>query len=168
MKDAGNYLEYMDSPLGELEIRASENELLSVLFTRTKEHEFEKKPLAPNLVTAKVKTQLEEYFNNSLKQFDISLRMNGTSFQTKVWTELCQIPFGKTLSYLALARRLGDEKCIRAAASANGKNPFAIIVPCHRVIGSNGSLVGYAGDLWRKQWLLEHENNRGAQTQMEL
>ena len=86
------------------------------------------------------------------------LHFSATEFQQKVWSQLQTIPFGKTISYIQLAKDLGDEKCIRAAASANGKNPFAIVVPCHRVIGKDGSLTGYAGGLWRKQWLLEHEN----------
>lgn len=85
------------------------------------------------------------------------LQPNGTAFQRHVWDELLKIPYGKTTSYLKLARELGDEKSIRAAASANGKNPIAIIIPCHRVIGFNGEMVGYAGGVKRKEWLLAHE-----------
>jgi methylated-DNA-[protein]-cysteine S-methyltransferase len=87
-----------------------------------------------------------------------NLNPKGTEFQQKVWQELAQIPCGKTISYLDLSKKLGDVKAIRAVASANGKNPIWIVVPCHRVIGSDGSLTGYAGGLWPKKWLLEHEN----------
>nr|WP_247672703.1 methylated-DNA--[protein]-cysteine S-methyltransferase [Aquimarina sp. MMG016] len=102
--------------------------------------------------------QLQEYFQGNRTDFDLKLNPAGTDFQKKVWDELLNIPFGKTTTYLDMAKRLGDPKCIRAAASANGKNPLWIIVPCHRVIGSDGSLTGYAGGLWRKKWLLDHEN----------
>lgn len=102
--------------------------------------------------------QLIDYFQGNRKEFTFKLNPQGTDFQKKVWQELLNIPFGKTISYLDLAKKLGDVKAIRAAASANGKNPLWIVVPCHRVIGTDGSLTGYAGGLWRKQWLLEHEN----------
>jgi methylated-DNA-[protein]-cysteine S-methyltransferase len=101
--------------------------------------------------------ELIEFFNGKRKKFDIPVCQSGTAFQQRVWNELVNIPFGKTISYLELARMLGDEKVIRAAAQTNGKNKIAIIVPCHRVIGSDKSLVGYAGGLWRKKWLLQHE-----------
>ena len=102
--------------------------------------------------------QLQEYFDGKRKDFDIKLNPEGTDFQKKVWNQLLEIPYGKTLSYLDLSKRLGDIKAIRAVANANGKNPIWIIIPCHRVIGSDGSLTGYAGGLNRKQWLLEHES----------
>jgi len=102
--------------------------------------------------------QLNEYFEGQRKSFDLNLNAQGTDFQKRVWDELLNIPFGKTLSYLDLSKKLGDVKAIRAVANANGKNPIWIIVPCHRVIGSDGSLTGYAGGLFRKQWLLEHES----------
>jgi methylated-DNA-[protein]-cysteine S-methyltransferase len=102
-------------------------------------------------------TQLNEYFGGSLTQFTFALNPHGTDFQKKVWKALVEIPFGKTTSYQELSVLLGDVKAIRAVASANGKNPLWIVVPCHRVIGSDGSLTGYAGGLWRKKWLLEHE-----------
>ncbi len=103
-------------------------------------------------------SQLQEYFDGKRTDFNLVLNPSGTDFQKRVWNELLHIPFGKTTTYLDMAKRLGDPKCIRAAASANGKNPLWIIVPCHRVIGSDGSLTGYAGGLWRKKWLLDHEN----------
>lgn len=101
--------------------------------------------------------QLDEYFNHSRKEFTVKFKLNGTEFQNRVWSQLLNIPFGKTMSYLELAEKLGDPLVIRAAASANGKNKLAIIVPCHRVIGSNRELIGYAGGLWRKKILLNHE-----------
>ncbi len=102
--------------------------------------------------------QLNEYFKGERKIFDLKLNPEGSSFQKKVWKLLEQIPFGKTISYLELSKQLGDVKAIRAVANANGKNPIWIIIPCHRVIGSDGSLTGYAGGLHRKQWLLELES----------
>lgn len=102
--------------------------------------------------------QLNEYFEGTRKQFNLKLNPQGTDFQKKVWDELEQIPYGKTRSYLELSKQLGDVKAIRAVANANGKNPLWIIVPCHRVIGSDGSLTGYAGGLHRKKWLLDLEN----------
>lgn len=101
--------------------------------------------------------QLQEYFAGNRNAFTFQLNPKGTDFQKKVWQALTDIPFGKTVSYQALSVQLGDAKAIRAVASANGKNPLWIVVPCHRVIGSNGELTGYAGGLWRKKWLLEHE-----------
>lgn len=102
--------------------------------------------------------QLNDYFAGNRKVFDFKINPSGTEFQQKVWQELLNIPFGETLSYLDLSKKLGDVKAIRAVASANGKNPLWIVVPCHRVIGTDGSLTGYAGGLWRKKWLLEHES----------
>lgn len=103
-------------------------------------------------------TQLSEYFDGKRNDFDFKLNPAGTEFQQKVWQELLKIPFGKTMSYMDLSKKLGDVKAIRAVASANGRNPLWIVVPCHRVIGTDGSLTGYAGGLWRKKWLLEHES----------
>ena len=102
--------------------------------------------------------QLQNYFDGKRTTFDFKINPKGTEFQQKVWQSLIEIPFGKTMSYLDLSKKLGDVKAIRAVASANGKNPLWIVVPCHRVIGTDGSLTGYAGGLWRKKWLLEHEN----------
>lgn len=112
--------------------------------------------------------QLQDYFEGNRSEFTFTLNPKGTEFQQKVWKELLKIPFGKTTSYLELSKKLGDVKAIRAVASANGKNPLWIVVPCHRVIGSDGSLTGYAGGLWRKQWLLEHENPNKQQTLFEV
>lgn len=103
------------------------------------------------------KSELEQYFADERQTFSFPMAQTGTDFQQRVWAMLTTIPCGKTISYKTLAIQLGDEKCIRAAGTANGKNQIAIAVPCHRVVGSSGELVGYAGGLWRKQWLLEHE-----------
>ncbi|MBT8307146.1 MAG: methylated-DNA--[protein]-cysteine S-methyltransferase [Maribacter sp.] len=102
--------------------------------------------------------QLQEYFEGKRESFSLTLNPNGTDFQKKVWNALQDIPYGKTVSYLELSKSLGDVKAIRAVAAANGKNPLWIVVPCHRVIGSDGSLKGYAGGLHRKKWLLNHES----------
>lgn len=104
-----------------------------------------------------LKRQLEAYFSGNLRDFNIPMQINGTDFQLRVWKELQKIPYGQAISYLELARRLGDEKCIRAAARANGANPLSILIPCHRVIGSDGSLVGYGGGLDMKEFLLRLE-----------
>jgi methylated-DNA-[protein]-cysteine S-methyltransferase len=103
--------------------------------------------------------QLDEYFTGKRRTFSLQLDLIGTDFQKKIWNELMKIPFGKTMSYLELAMQHGDVKAIRAVGTANAKNPIAIIVPCHRVIGAGGELVGYAGGLHRKKWLLELEGS---------
>ena len=109
-------------------------------------------------------SQLQEYFEGKRICFDFKMNPKGTEFQQRVWQELLNIPFGKTISYMDLSKKLGDIKAIRAVASANGKNPLWIVVPCHRVIGTDGSLTGYAGGIWRKKWLLEHENPTNQQS----
>jgi len=121
-------------------------------------------PLPPIAIQAT--EQLIQYFHGNRRTFELPLHQEGTPFQQKVWSELINIPFGKTISYLELSRRLGDMKAIRAAGTANGKNHIAIIVPCHRVIGAKGELVGFGGGLPRKKWLLGHENKvaHGVQT----
>lgn len=144
---------YLQSPLGITKIVGDENgvSVISIL----QEGELSKKiPKELKIVV----TQLNEYFEGKRQNFDFKINPKGTEFQQKVWLELLNIPFGKTMSYLDLSKKLGDVKAIRAVASANGKNPLWIVVPCHRVIGTDGSLTGYAGGLWRKKWLLEHES----------
>lgn len=108
--------------------------------------------------------QLQDYFEGKRTNFTFKLNPKGTEFQQKVWKSLVAIPYGKTRTYLEQSKILGDVKAIRAVASANGKNPLWIVVPCHRVIGTDGSLTGYAGGLWRKKWLLEHENPSNQQS----
>jgi methylated-DNA-[protein]-cysteine S-methyltransferase len=147
------YTSYYSSPVGLLKLQCSDKHIKSVTFTdaegdiQNDEHK---------LLHACAR-QLEEYFAGKRKQFTLPLNQDGTEFQEKVWNLLYKIPYGKTISYNELAKQYGDLKAIRAVASANGKNNIAIIVPCHRVIGSDHSLVGYAGGLWRKKWLLDHE-----------
>ncbi|WP_299434239.1 methylated-DNA--[protein]-cysteine S-methyltransferase [uncultured Aquimarina sp.] len=146
---------FIETPLGIASISGDENGVTKISITEdTKEKPSTKIPDVLEEATA----QLQDYFDGKRNNFDIKLNPSGTDFQKKVWKELSKIPFGKTVSYLDIAKRLGDPKCIRAAASANGKNPLWVVVPCHRVIGSDGSLTGYAGGLWRKKWLLDHEN----------
>ncbi|AWX44652.1 Methylated-DNA--[protein]-cysteine S-methyltransferase [Flagellimonas maritima] len=144
---------YLQTSIGLAEFHGDENGLASISILE------EEKPIGivPE-VLEDVIYQFEEYFEGSRKKFDLKLNPNGTDFQKKVWNALIKIPFGKTVSYLELSNSLGDVKAIRAVASANGKNPLWIVIPCHRVIGSNGDLVGYAGGLHRKKWLLEHES----------
>ena len=102
-------------------------------------------------------TQLEEYLKGKRKKFELKLDVEGTPFQRLVWKELAKIPFGKTLSYKDIAKRIDNPKAVRAVGTANGRNPICIIVPCHRVIGTNGKMTGYSGGIWRKKWLLAHE-----------
>ena len=102
--------------------------------------------------------QLQEYFEGKRQNFDLKINPSGTDFQKNIWQLLTAIPYGKTTSYLELSKKFGDSKAIRAVANANGKNPLWIVIPCHRVIGGDGSLVGYAGGLHRKKWLLAHES----------
>lgn len=153
---ANKYQAHFESPLGMVEITADEQNILSVLFMDAEPQE----RYSENEISILCKIQLQEYFSSSRNSFHLPLIFPGTEFQKRVWSQLQEIPFGKTISYLQLAKNLGDPKCIRAAGTANGKNPFAIVVPCHRVVGSNDDLVGYAGGLWRKRWLLEHESKQ--------
>lgn len=149
---SSSYLAYYSSPIGWLQVRCSETHLLSLRFVDAPDAAENGNP-----VTEATCAQLAAYFNGSSKAFQLPLQQEGTGFQTRVWDLLYQIPYGKTVSYLQLARQYGDPKAIRAVAAANGRNNLAIIIPCHRVIGSNATLTGYAGGLWRKKWLLGHE-----------
>jgi methylated-DNA-[protein]-cysteine S-methyltransferase len=153
---------YYQSPLGVLEIRSSGNALSEVLFLNSwkgaKVDEAQISFTKPkSLILKNCIKQLDEYFTGKRFEFSLPILQVGTDFQQKVWTELCNISYGKTISYLELSKRIGNVKAIRAVGTANGNNSICIIVPCHRVIGSNGDLVGYGGDLWRKKWLLELE-----------
>lgn len=150
---------FIQSPLGITKIEGDENGI-AVISVLSEGKETKK---IPNSLKEAV-IQLQEYFEGKRTEFTFKLNPQGTEFQQKVWQELLNIPFGKTTSYMDLSKKLGDVKAIRAVASANGKNPLWIVVPCHRVIGSDGSLTGYAGGLWRKKWLLEHESPSQQQT----
>lgn len=151
---------FIQTPLGIAKLEGDTNGLTSITVLDTDETLTDIIP--PDLEEAAY--QLKEYFEGSRTQFDLTLNPSGTEFQKSVWKALQDIPYGKTVSYLDLSKTLGDVKAIRAVASANGKNPLWIVVPCHRVIGSDGSLTGYAGGLHRKKWLLEHENPVKQQT----
>jgi methylated-DNA-[protein]-cysteine S-methyltransferase len=148
---------FLKTPLGTAKIIGNEDGIveISVLDEEHPTTEDPEEPLRSCML------QLEEYFYGQRKSFSVKLNPLGTDFQKRVWAELQNIPFGKRISYMKQTLRLGDEKAIRAVASANGKNPIWIIIPCHRVVGSDGSLTGYAGGIWRKEWLLEHESPSG-------
>ena len=147
------YTSHYSSPLGQLKLQCSDEHLQALLFMKEEEQpQNDEHPVLEKCIK-----QLDEYFEGKRKGFDLPLGQAGSSFQTNVWEHLLKIPFGKTISYLQLSKQIGDVKAIRAIAAANGKNNLAIVVPCHRVIGSDAKLVGYAGGLWRKKWLLEHE-----------
>ena len=154
------FFSYIDTPLGELELTSNDNYLLSALFVKTEKNVLDKQPVLHSEINDETKKQLDAYFKKEITKFNLPISAAGTEFQKTVWSELIKIPFGTTISYLTLAKKLGDVNSIRAAASANGKNPITIIIPCHRVIGTDGKLVGYSGDMYRKQWLLEHESNQ--------
>ena len=142
------------TPLGFAKLEGDEHGLSSLTVLN---NEIVASGIIPEVLEDPVR-QLEEYFNGERTDFSLKLNPQGTDFQKRVWKALLTIPYGKTTSYLQLSKDLRDVKAIRAVANANGKNPLWIIVPCHRVIGSDGSLTGYAGGLHRKQWLLEHES----------
>jgi len=154
----------IDSPVGKISVHASDDAVHAVLFVKDGSVEITKANNHPLL--QQCITQLNEYFEGSRKTFDLPLQQNGSVFQQSVWNQLLKIEYGRTISYLELSKRVGDVKAIRAVGTTNGKNQLAIIVPCHRVIGSDGSLTGYAGELWRKKWLLDHEGKfaNGVQT----
>ena len=162
-------IEYHKTPFGEFIIGSFENKLCLLDFRYRKNRETIDKRLKSNLkaiyveqtsaVIKECKKQLDEYFSMNRKEFDIPLLLVGSDFQKSVWDALLKIPYGKTSSYLDLAKKIDNEKAVRAVANANGANCIAIIVPCHRVIGSDGSLTGYAGGLDLKKKLLELENN---------
>lgn len=146
------FTDYIDSPLGLLEIQASPQGLIRVEFT-----EAETMHIHGNENTTRCKLQLQQYFAAERSEFNLPLDQRGTAFQKSVWSCLLTIPFGQTVSYGDIADMLNNRKAVRAVGAANGKNPISIIVPCHRVIGANQTLTGYAGGLERKAWLLKHE-----------
>lgn len=148
-----SHTDFITSPIGTICIRASERGITDIFFT----DEDAKDNFSKNIFIKKCKIELTEYFEGKRKEFDLPIDLYGTKFQKIVWLELLKIPFGDTISYLALSSKIGNKNKIRAVAKANAQNKINIIIPCHRVIGSNGELVGYSGGLWRKKWLLEHE-----------
>lgn len=147
-------LAYYHSPLGIIAITGSHSQIFSIRFI----DQFYDQPSSE--IPAEVQKcidQMEQYFSGRLQQFDLNLELKGTAFQKKVWHALLKIKYGRTYSYLQLARQLGDEKAVRAVGKANGENKIAIVIPCHRVVGAQGELTGYAGGIDKKEWLLNHE-----------
>jgi methylated-DNA-[protein]-cysteine S-methyltransferase len=144
---------FLKTPIGYLEVTATDRGIRSLYFIDFR--------VRVKRVPAALKdciNQLKEYFDGKRTAFDLPLDPEGSPFQQKVWKELLTVPYGQTISYLELARRSGDVKALRAVGGANANNPVSIIIPCHRIIGMDGKLVGYGGGLWRKKWLLEHEH----------
>lgn len=149
------YTAYYLSPIGLIEVTGNEEGIATLYFVDERKSTSTK--IHPSL--KECIQQLEEYFKGLRKEFGLKLNPAGTAFQKKVWEKLSTLPFGKTVSYLDISKMLGDVNATRAVGNANGSNPISIIVPCHRVIGVNGKLVGYGGGLWRKEWLLNHEKS---------
>ncbi|WEK18346.1 MAG: methylated-DNA--[protein]-cysteine S-methyltransferase [Candidatus Pedobacter colombiensis] len=160
---ANQYCTIVDSPIGELSIFADDDFVNKITFKKT-----DTSHLTENKISKLAASQLSDYFEGKLQSFDLPMSQSGTDFQQNVWKELTTIKYGTTISYLQFSTQLNNPLAIRAIAAANGKNELAIVIPCHRVIGSNGKLVGYAGELWRKQWLLDHEREISKQGQMTL
>jgi methylated-DNA-[protein]-cysteine S-methyltransferase len=166
-----NYQTYYTSPVGKLLIKCTEEAISALLFTDTDQFPKDESIDLPSgagypEVMQQCIHQLDEYFVGKRREFDLPVTQEGTPFQQTVWQALCDIEYGKTISYSELARRIGNEKSVRAVGTTNGKNQLSIIVPCHRVIGANGNLTGYGGGLWRKSWLLEHEQKVAHGVQM--
>jgi methylated-DNA-[protein]-cysteine S-methyltransferase len=148
----------MQSPIGEIVLRSDGQSLTGVFTHGPKPKDLRKGERNPDDgVLAEAREELTAYYAGTLQEFKVPLAPQGTPFQQRVWKALLEIPFGETESYGQLARRIGAPNAARAVGLANGRNPIAIIIPCHRVIGSSGALVGYGGGLPRKKWLLEHE-----------
>lgn len=143
---------YCDSPIGLVEIGGTPEGITSLLFVEERRPE-----ITTNEMCEEAARQISEYFAGTRQEFDLPVQLSGTEFQRQVWQELRSIPFGQTVSYGDLARAIGKPSAVRAVGAANGDNPVSIVVPCHRVIGSDGGLTGYGGGLPRKQWLLKHE-----------
>ncbi len=143
---------YFESPIGLIELGGTTQALTSILFV-----EGQRENTNSNAVLDRALRQLAEYFAGERHDFDVPLAPAGSEFQQSVWTQLLTIPYGQMVSYQDIADGLGNPQAVRAVGAANGQNPISIIVPCHRVVGSNGKLVGYGGGLWRKEWLLQHE-----------
>lgn len=147
---------FYKSPVGILEITASHNGVVSVIFSQGRRKKIPSLT-RPNRYLKECLSQIDEYFKGQRKTFNVKLDLEGSDFELAVWLRVKEIPFGKTLSYGDVARCIGKPLAARAVGGANHRNPLTIIIPCHRVVGSDGALVGYGGGLWRKQWLLDHE-----------
>ena len=158
MKLENVFKAYYESEPGLIEITAGETGIITLYFTKKKSNLKSDSKSIPVHLKDCIR-QLDEYFKGKRMTFDLPLIISGTDFQKKVWNELKKIPFGKTASYKEIALKAGNIKAVRAIGNANNKNKIAVIIPCHRVIGSDGKLSGYAGGVKRKKWLLEHERN---------
>ncbi|MCT4784510.1 MULTISPECIES: methylated-DNA--[protein]-cysteine S-methyltransferase [Exiguobacterium] len=148
-------LDYV-SPIGMMELVATQTAVQSILFVEREEVLFEANDHTPDVLTWCYR-EIDDYFKGKRRAFTFPVTVEGTMFQRDVWHTLTTIPYAETTSYRELAVKLGRDRAVRAVGSANGRNRLSIVVPCHRVIGSNGTLTGYAGGLWRKEWLLRHE-----------
>lgn len=157
-KGAELFTEFMPSPLGRVKISASQAGICEIRFITDEEPTV----ATPSALTREAVSQLSRYFAGTLAQFRLPLDATGTVFQQQVWQQLCQIPYATTCSYADIANAIANSKAVRAVGAANGRNPVAIVVPCHRVIGANGTLTGYAGGLDKKAWLLKHEQRHQA------
>ena len=152
------YYDMMPSPIGDLML-VSDGEALTGLYMNNQKHAARRAKAVPDAKLLKhPRAQMQAYFAGELRDFELPLAPEGTPFQQRVWRALRDIPYGETISYGELARRIGQPKASRAVGLANGQNPIGIVVPCHRVIGADGSLTGYGGGLERKRWLLAHES----------
>lgn len=149
---------YYETPIGIAKIIGNEQGIQSISVEDQNQQTFSTCEIGTPDYLKECVSQLDEYFKGVRTQFDLKLNPQGTEFQKRVWNELLNIPCGSTITYGEQTKRLGNPKAIRAVAAANGKNPIWIVIPCHRVVGSTGALTGYAGGIWRKEWLLHHEN----------
>lgn len=143
------------SPIGLLQIVAESGTINQITFSEN----LEESETFDSALKKEIFDQFDNYFSGRLFQFDLPLAPTGSNFQKDVWKELLRIEFGQQITYLELALKMGDKNLVRAVGGANSRNPIAIVIPCHRVIGANNKLIGYAGGLWRKKWLLQHELN---------
>ena len=155
---------YCPSPIGLIELGATAHALVTLYFVEEARHatapvdaQNSESSAASATILAMAEQQLREYFAHTRQHFDLPLHFQGTDFQQRVWRQLLTVPYSKTASYQTIANALDNPKAVRAVGAANGQNPISIIAPCHRIIGSNGRLIGYGGGLWRKEWLLKHE-----------
>jgi methylated-DNA-[protein]-cysteine S-methyltransferase len=146
------YFDYYDSPIGLIEIAGTSTAVIALNFVAERCRE-----VASHSLVAEAVRQVDEYFDGNRREFDIEMALEGTDFQQQVWRQLRTVPYGCVASYQDIARGVGRPAAVRAVGAANGRNPIAIMVPCHRIIGKNGHLVGYSSGLWRKEWLLKHE-----------
>ncbi len=153
MEKEGLYCGYYESPIGVIEVEGTGVAVRSVNFVENRPEGF-----CSNGVVEEAVQEIEEYFSGKRQQFEVPLDLQGTPFQRAVWEELLKIPYGGTVSYGDIARAIDNPKAVRAVGGANHRNPVAIVVPCQRVIGSDGSMTGYGSGIWRKEWLLKHES----------